>query len=670
MRPNQRRSLFWLAIIVLMVGTLTWVQYESAKRHEKELAASSRKLRNVYIITASGLQPSHLSSYLYQHIQTPAIDFFAADGVRFTNAFSTSPESLSAHLSLLTGLYPFRKSMKDTLDYAYDLTSNQFTNFVSLPQWFHNQGYHTTAFLADPELRQPSFFLNLFDEVFTGDTVQPFWEKGYSGYMIYGMARDWVQAHQSEPQFLVLNFGEPARPFQPPSPYDRHYEAHPYDGEIAGLDEQIGLFLNLLKTSGLYEQSIVLLTAPYGENVDGVTHQGSLSDDTLHIPLIIAAPGLLPNHQIYETQVSLVDIFPTILRLMGKKPVEGLDGIPLFQKGSDEQFGHEVIFGETRFAHLFRMPSVYFARSEKYKLISGEQNEIFHNFPPDSSTDSLEAQNAEKSLIAKMKQAGVKVLPPTVKTPDVDLSSLLELSTVQARRGYPILAMDLLQSFEDQLVSTPFFQKRLGELAMLAGDTESAIEHFKTAYHACAHPEVLFDLIQARIQSQQFADASDLLRKYFSLVRLPSYYDNSISGSISIGLGEDEKGLQSFNRSLLQNPRFIEAYLKRAQAFAKLKETGRAVSDYRQAIQYAPRDEVAYKELAVLLVGDSKQKDAIPYLRKLLELKPKDYITMLQLAQIEAGLGNLDEAKKLSEEVLLHSDEDDLKAGAKAIIAQ
>ncbi|MCI0612736.1 hypothetical protein L0244_07075, partial [bacterium] len=44
--------------------------------------------RNVYIITASGTRPDHLSSYMYQSIQTVGLDYFAYDGIRFTRAFS------------------------------------------------------------------------------------------------------------------------------------------------------------------------------------------------------------------------------------------------------------------------------------------------------------------------------------------------------------------------------------------------------------------------------------------------------------------------------------------------------------------------------------------------------------------------------------------------------
>src|SRR5262245_34546960 len=73
--------------------------------------------RNVYLITASGLRAGHLSSYLYQSIQTPAIDFLAYDGIRFTNAFTNSTESLIAHLSLLTGDYPNRDSVKQTYEH-------------------------------------------------------------------------------------------------------------------------------------------------------------------------------------------------------------------------------------------------------------------------------------------------------------------------------------------------------------------------------------------------------------------------------------------------------------------------------------------------------------------------------------------------------------------------
>jgi arylsulfatase A-like enzyme len=51
---------------------------------------------------------------------------------------------------------------------------------------------------------------------------------------------------------------------------------------------------------------------------------GQPSDDDAHVPLIIAGPGVKPGR--YSRRVSVVDLAPTLARLLGVQPLEKLDG--------------------------------------------------------------------------------------------------------------------------------------------------------------------------------------------------------------------------------------------------------------------------------------------------------------------------------------------------------
>ena len=93
--------------------------------------------------------------------------------------------------------------------------------------------------------------------------------RGYLGTCLVQMERacnlafDWIEKNSSHPHMVLLSLHEPTPPYRPPAPFDHHYSSHPYDGEIAGLDEQIGLFINRLKSSGLFERSLIIFAAPY-----------------------------------------------------------------------------------------------------------------------------------------------------------------------------------------------------------------------------------------------------------------------------------------------------------------------------------------------------------------------------------------------------------------------
>lgn len=666
MNQNQKRSLFWIVSGIAVLLLITAVQYNAATRNRKRQEEREHAtVKNVYIITASGLRPDHLSSYLYQHIQTPAIDFLAGDGVRFTHAFTASPESLAAHLSLLTGSYPFHKPVKQAIDSLYELAPGTPPpdTLGSLPEFFRKNSYKTVAFLSDPGLRFAMYFEKLFDEVYAGNRQVPFWQDSYSPAEVCKLARDWVLEHQSEPHFMLLNFDDPARPFDPPSPYNKHYENHPYDGEIAALDEQIGLFINLLKISGLFDKSIVILTSPYGENFEGKSHAGLMEDQVLNVPLIITAPGLLPNHQVYDSQVSLVDVFPTLFRLLEKEPAPPSDGVPLFQKGSTEQRGHDVILGESRFARLFRFPSIYYVRSSKWKLVHGTPDEMYNNYPPDTASDSLEAKQTMEQFKKMLQNNGVDMAAAKLPEIDFDPSDLLDSAVEMARKGNSLFAADILQSFLEHQSPTPYISNLLGQLLIESGNPQEAVAFYRKSFSGSKNPVVVPYIARAQLKALQYADASRTLES----IRNLSYYEYSSLGIAQLNSNKTKDAILSFNRALLLNPLYSQAYLYRGMAYVASQDRERAGADFRKAIQLYPEDPSPYREIATLFVG---KEDSIPYLRKLLEIDPEDYVTMLALASMEAKTGNLTEAKSLSEKILLYSNQPDLKNSAKEIIAQ
>ncbi len=96
---------------------------------------------NVIIINADDLGYGDLSCYGATKIQTPHVDHLAAEGLRFTNAHSTSATCTPSRYALLTGKYPWRQSGTNILpgDAALIIPTDRTT----LPLLFKNAGYHT-----------------------------------------------------------------------------------------------------------------------------------------------------------------------------------------------------------------------------------------------------------------------------------------------------------------------------------------------------------------------------------------------------------------------------------------------------------------------------------------------------------------------------------------------
>src|SRR5205807_2184154 len=95
----------------------------------------------VFLITIDTLRADHVHCYGDEHIQTPAIDSVAKDGVRFSQAYTASPITNTSHTSILTGLLP---SSHGVTDFGIPLAESHATWAALLKA----KGYHTAAFIG------------------------------------------------------------------------------------------------------------------------------------------------------------------------------------------------------------------------------------------------------------------------------------------------------------------------------------------------------------------------------------------------------------------------------------------------------------------------------------------------------------------------------------------
>ncbi|MBA7680467.1 hypothetical protein ES703_88783 [subsurface metagenome] len=103
-----------------------------------------------------------------------------------------------------------------------------------------------------------------------------------------------------------------------------------YDGEVQYVDDALGDLLGRMEGLGLFDDTIIILTADHGEEFwehDGFGHGHCLYPEVVRIPLMIYLPPSLGSvcGRIYDC-VSLVDIAPTILDLLGLPEGGGMGG--------------------------------------------------------------------------------------------------------------------------------------------------------------------------------------------------------------------------------------------------------------------------------------------------------------------------------------------------------
>jgi arylsulfatase A-like enzyme len=145
-----------------------------------------------------------------------------------------------------------------------------------------------------------------------------------------------------------------------------HVISH-YDATLAWYDAVLGRILDNLRTSGVIDRSIVMLTSNHGEDLfehfDTVNHC-SLYDSVLHVPLLIVDPKGTPG-TVLQAPVQTMDLAPTILAYAGVPVDAGMEGrslVPLV-RGDTVDWPARPVFSATNKDNIS-------VRAEGWKLIS------------------------------------------------------------------------------------------------------------------------------------------------------------------------------------------------------------------------------------------------------------------------------------------------------------
>lgn len=175
------------------------------------------------------------------------------------------------------------------------------------------------------------------------------------GRKILSRMKDYVSQNKKSPLFVTGFFSVAHFPYSPPYPYynlfSRNYHGkykyfkfvdpsvsqkpvrkdieqlrNLFNSSIYAFDVYFGEFINFLKKEKLYKRSLIIVTGDHGESLyesyHGHGHGEHLrGENVTKVPLLIKYPQhfLLPEQRKYLWPTSAIDIYPTIMRLIGKK---------------------------------------------------------------------------------------------------------------------------------------------------------------------------------------------------------------------------------------------------------------------------------------------------------------------------------------------------------------
>ena len=289
--------------------------------------AGINAIRNVVLISIDTCRADHLSCYGYKRPTTPNIDAVARDGALFKTALTPVPLTTPAHSSMLTGTYP------PTHQISLNTYGQLADSNVTLAKILREAGYQTAAFVGAFPL-DARFGLNqgfdTYDGSFSDPSNKELWGRR-AGEEVNRPALVWLDDHANQPFFLFLHYYDLHQPQQRHPPFTTPFADDHYAGEFAYVDNCIGRVLDRLRALGVYDNTLVIITGDHGESLGEhgeLTHGYFIYQSTLRVPLVIRAPGCGKGLQV-EGNVSLVDIVPTVLDLVGLKIPPRVEGVDL-----------------------------------------------------------------------------------------------------------------------------------------------------------------------------------------------------------------------------------------------------------------------------------------------------------------------------------------------------
>lgn len=436
---KRREALFFLCLIIGLFMLFSFLKYSKITHITQSTERGDKP--NVIIITMDTTRRDHLSCYGYKEKTTPNLDQLAKASVVFENALSTSSWTLPAHASLFTGLYPSKHGAHAKEAWGPKVFDEEN---ITLAEVLSQYGYKTAGFiggyfcssffgmsqgfdyyhenLINLVIEFNNFFVTrIYRSLFPIEDI--FEKHGLAGKRIAPQinrsAFKWLKKNCKAPFFLFLNYFDPHGPYQPlddsnlriPSELpikngnyvgwekrlinkvlrkrhtltarEKKYLLDRYDSEIKQMDRGIGELLKFLKELGVYDDSLIIITSDHGESFGEhglMSHTPVVYEELVKVPLIVKYPQDHDKTGLISTPISLVDIMPEVLTVVGIPITQGIQGVPFLQRHQNVIVERYKGKSWTWAAHPFGERSLRAIYEGDYKYIwaSNNKHELYN----------------------------------------------------------------------------------------------------------------------------------------------------------------------------------------------------------------------------------------------------------------------------------------------------
>lgn len=358
-----------------------------------------RPASGVVIVSLDTTRADRLPAYGFASVSTPTLDRLAREGVVFEDAESVAPLTLTAHTSLFTGLYPPHHGVRDNADAPLDRTT------PVLAEMLRQRGFQTAAFVGSFVLARDRGLARGFDlyRDVQGSDAHGERRRRRPGNEVVDEAVAWIDRLKSQRFCLWIHLYDAHAPQALPLTFRRAYGDR-YEGALAYMDSQLARVTDALERAHRLETTAIVVVGDHGESLGehGEHEHGIfLYEGALHVPFILRAPGVAPRR--LRGPVSLVDVMPTLLNLLGLESPPSIDGeslVPLLH-GSPPR--DRAIYAESMYAKRFGWSPLRMVRDGGLKYIDAPRPELY-----DLDSDPVEARDlavARPSAVAALRES-------------------------------------------------------------------------------------------------------------------------------------------------------------------------------------------------------------------------------------------------------------------------
>jgi len=652
---------------------------------------SSPRDVNVLLITLDTLRADHLSCYGGNTVSTPNIDALAARGVRFAQAVAQVPLTTPSHASILTGTYPQVHKLRDNGGFVLD------GSIPTLATLTKDAGFETTAFVGAAVLNRHFGLHRGFDHY--GDNLNekrdakllPGVVAELRGEAVTRRALDWLNqranpgnnASPAKNFFLWTHYYDAHFPYDPPEPFGSRFQKDKYSGEIAYVDYEVGELLKGLTAQGLTERTLVVLMADHGESLGDhgeFTHGVFLYDSTMHIPLMVAGPGV-PAGKVITQQVRSIDVMPTIVDYLGLSPGNQVQGVSLLpamleSKPLPASFAYmETLYPKTALGWA----ELRAVRTDEWKYVAAPKPELYHL--PEDPAEAHSVKDSQKEQAAQLEKhvwevAGARESLGKLERSPVNDDTMRQLQSLGyasagTRRDLRIdmsgadpkdrahllavlervadhmnhdrfaSAVPLLEGILREDSTNPLIYKNLGTCYQRLRQFRKAMPVYQQAIQNKADTdETHAELGEILVRLGELPAAANAMETAAEM-NLSNLQNLSNLATLYLQMGRPADVERTLKAILAQNPKHAQAYNIYGILEIQRGQGNAARGYFEKALEYDPELTEPYLNLGLLAQEAGASQVAIDYYKKFLErARPKEhgqYIPKVKAAIAELG---------------------------------